>query len=672
MAEREISVDPNFLCVPDAACQGAGCKAFWGYGNELYVCAGGRKSTRDEPSGIIVTGDEPAVHHIKWDTDMHAPHSRKLVNEACSVFVKLQQQMQLTHTGNNLRNLILKYSREYRSVVKACIMDLHHALKIDDTDTMQQLYSDQLVVLEMTELLWSLCEILLIDIIPGGSVLRQLIDWWQLRFVDYDRKARLVMKSPVPEQHESYWETVLYFTLQGRIDDVCHLLSLHSKSSDPLYRVIYDLLKSMPSYSRFTGQSVAEFDMRWHKWHDSCRQCLDDNTFITDENLLTICRILAGDDSVFTDLQDLLGTWYCFLISRLLYSNPTIHATDLQYHAHACIDAFGGLSKITHWDAILLAAIELDIHQVIRQCSSEFRNWWLVAHLTDLLHHLGTLEPHIHNFGASLREFLILEYASSLMSHHSLWQVGITYFEHCLVYGRQFMAEFIEHLSIETEKKALKVLHICEKNELIDQSKSICKTMGVRALHNDRLGSALYWGLKSKDATFVAYVAERYLTEYSRNGHFTDLDLIDNLGSSMLLTTRLTFLGKYREYHKLYANKEYTEAATLLLSLLTARVAPKRFWSMLLLDAVPLLEADKVIFNSQQTFELLHCLEELHMSQKSNLSVDFTKDQPEDDIENDKSALLRLALARNLSRAIVHEGLSIVHSTRDSIQQSLL
>jgi len=37
-----------------------------------------------------------------------------------------------------------------------------------------------------------------------------------------------------------------------------------------------------------------------------------------------------------------------------------------------------------------------------------------------------------------------------------------------------------------------------------------------------------------------------------------------------------TVAGKYREFHKLYNNRQYTEAGALLLSLLTARVAPKR------------------------------------------------------------------------------------------------
>ena len=30
--------------------------------------------------------------------------------------------------------------------------------------------------------------------------------------------------------------------------------------------------------------------------------------------------------------------------------------------------------------------------------SAEFRNWWLVAHLTDLLHHHGSIEPHVHKY----------------------------------------------------------------------------------------------------------------------------------------------------------------------------------------------------------------------------------------------------------------------------------
>lgn len=36
----------------------------------------------------------------------------------------------------------------------------------------------------------------------------------------------------------------------------------------------------------------------------------------------------------------------------------------------------------------------------------------------------------------------------------------------------------------------------------------------------------------------------RFLSEYCQSGGFSNLDLIDNLGSAMLLSDRLTFLGK--------------------------------------------------------------------------------------------------------------------------------
>jgi hypothetical protein len=39
--------------------------------------------------------------------------------------------------------------------------------------------------------------------------------------------------------------------------------------------------------------------------------------------------------------------------------------------------------------------------------------------------------------GAGLREFLLLDYATCLMSHNSLWQLGVLYFDHCPVQVRE-------------------------------------------------------------------------------------------------------------------------------------------------------------------------------------------------------------------------------------------
>ena len=61
---------------------------------------------------------------------------------------------------------------------------------------------------------------------------------------------------------------------------------------------------------------------------------MSSSTSVLAANVVVDVQILAGDEAVFTELRSILGTWYCTLISVLLYTNPTIQATDLQYHAH--------------------------------------------------------------------------------------------------------------------------------------------------------------------------------------------------------------------------------------------------------------------------------------------------------------------------------------------------
>lgn len=63
------------------------------------------------------------------------------------------------------------------------------------------------------------------------------------------------------------------------------------------------------------------------------------------------------------------------------------------------------------------------------------------------------------------------------------------------------------------------------------------------------------------------------------------------------------------------------------------------FWSVLISEAIPLLESEELVFFSGDTYTILHCLEE-----KEGI--------PE---LSDKTDILRLAAARNLSRALIYE-----------------
>uniref|UniRef100_A0A671XDL9 Nuclear pore complex protein Nup85 n=1 Tax=Sparus aurata TaxID=8175 RepID=A0A671XDL9_SPAAU len=520
-------------------------------------------------SGAIGSGC-PCIHEVRKDEDIYSPILRKLFNESHHIFVGLQTIGE-DLPSKNKKPQFVSISKNYRSVIRACMEEL------------QQVVSILLAI----ELIWNLCEVLFIDAAPAGSLLLHLLDWVRLHKADVDEKAREVLQSESPAEHHDYW--------------------------------------NVPGGT----QTLTEFDVKWRHWHEEVDRCLQDNSFASNKHLEVICKILVGDEDTLLEHKDLLSTWYHFLVTRLLFCHPTVKPTELHYYAQSCLTMFLDSRSVPEpLDSILLAAFEFDIHQVIKDCSIALNNWWFVAHLTDLLDHCKLLQSHNLHFGSNLREFLLLEYASGLFTHHSLWQLAVDYFDHCPEFGRVYLELQIERVPLDTERKALKVLRICEQRQMSEQVRSICKIMAMRALRNNRLGSALSWSIRAKDAAFATLISEKFLQDYCARGTFSDLDLIDNLGPAMLLSDRLTFLGKYREFHKLYGEKRSGEAAKLLLSLMTAKIAPRSFWMTLLTDALPLLEQKEVVHLSFQ----------------------------DEDTELTKVELLRLALARNLARAIVKEG----------------
>ena len=180
--------------------------------------------------------------------------------------------------------------------------------------------------------------------------------------------------------------------------------------------------------------------------------------------------------------------------------------------------------------------MELDISQVMNELCNTLDNFWYPSHLLDLLHHAGNLESNLGQqneqlqAGASLREFLLLEYATCLMTHGSLWQVGVLYFDYCPVQGRHRLELLLERVPLSTEKKAEKVLSIANERGMTSVSTSICKIMGMKYLHKNQIGNAMTWGLRSQDSAFTTFLADKLLNLYCESGTFSSGDLLDHLG----------------------------------------------------------------------------------------------------------------------------------------------
>ncbi|XP_034450346.1 nuclear pore complex protein Nup85 [Hippoglossus hippoglossus] len=646
---EEVDVEPATTNIP-AASHGKHLGFAWGPGDILVY--------ETLYKGSAGSAACPFIHEVRKDEDIYSPILRKLFNESHHIFVGLQT-IREDLPSKNKKPQFVSISKNYRSVIRACMEELQQvAVSTKDAQVATQ-YGNQVSILLAIELIWNLCEVLFIDAAPAGSLLLHLLDWVRLHKADVDEKAREVLQSESPAEHHDYWDVVVSYVLQGRLDEARHMLVKQATlqpAARKMYKLMDTLLSKMPFYNPGGNQTLTEFDVKWRHWHEEVDRCLQDSSFASNQHLETICKILVGDEDTLLAHKELLSTWYHFLVTRLLFCHPTVKPTELHYSAQSCMTMFLDPRSVPEpLDSILLAAFEFDIHQVIKDCSIALNNWWFVAHLTDLLDHCKLLQSHNLHFGSNLREFLLLEYASGLFTHHSLWQLAVDYFDHCPEFGRVYLELQIERVPVDTERKALKVLRICEQRQMSEQVRSICKIMAMRALRNNRLGSALSWSIRAKDAAFATLISERFLQDYCAKGTFSDLDLIDNLGPAMLLSDRLTFLGKYREFHKLYGEKRFREAAKLLLSLMTAKIAPRSFWMTLLTDALPLLEQKEVIFSADQTYELMFCLEELTSSLNSAPpSTDRT--MQEEDIELTKVELLRLALARNLAMAIVKEG----------------
>ncbi|CAH0563752.1 unnamed protein product [Brassicogethes aeneus] len=635
--------DLKTFIIPNDLCRRTGLAASWTPINQMSVFAYEKRNVRQKDGPSNFASSQPSsVFLLRQHVLLFQPILRKLVNESNGAFLNLQgviSDKTLDHKSE-----LLKLSRQYRSIVRACLEDLQDDItKVEGED--KETLQDYITIFYSIECIWHLCEILFVDTIPGNIVLPLLLDWVRFHFPKHERNAANMLSGDLIglEANPEFWPTVIGSLLQGRVKVVRALLKQHSASDSHVFRLVDQILKAMPVYNVFSGTSVSEFNIQWRHWTVDVQSKIDAKMFVTSPNLNLIMRLVVGEETAWTEIQSHCETWYELLAAWLFYTEPTVKIFEVGQFAKHCITKMRMRNNMKHLDRVLLAAMEFDVLQVIKEIQHMSENGWFVTHLTDLLYHAGklsNLEKEVETFSAEkLHESFLLDYGSLLMGHKSLWQVGLSYLDFCPTEGLKAIELILPRIPLETEAKTQKILREAKNRELVHVAQSICKVQGMKSLKRGRLGNALTWALKSQDGPFTSFLADKFLHEYTKDGKLASTDLLDNLGSCMLASDRLIFLGKYYEFHKLYQSGEYKEAANLLVSLLASKIIPNYFWYVLFIEAIPLLESEEIVFSSNDTYTIIHCLEE-------------KEDLPE---LKDKIEILRLAAARNLSRALTYE-----------------
>lgn len=627
-------------------------------------------STRDQPTEYA-DKDPVQIHLLQPEFIFDDPILRSLIAEANSTFVALQA---LKRKGS--KSDYTKISRTYRSIIRACLEKLQDAASLEELESgdKYEMYQQFISIFYSIECVWHLSEILFLDQTPSNVVVPQLLEWVRFHFPSAERTATdLLLLGRDASDNDDYWPALKGLIIQGQVDVARAILQLHPQAESSAFKMAEQILKAMPTYNVYGGFSIQKFRSQWQYWLTDTERKLTANILAIEPCLEELIQLVTGDTQIWDIQIQNSEYWYEYLPGYLFYTNPACKHFELGSAANSWLDRWARLKcqqgkepQLKHLDKVILSLMENEMHQVLHAIQLMADNQWFVTHLTDLLYNCGQLQvvgDHQMNDCNKLRDSLLYEFGSCLMFRSSLWQLGMDYLQFCSEEGLAALELCLSKIPIKTEKQALKILEICNKKGF-SCAEEICKVQAKKSLDDQRYGNALEWAIRSKDTLYVTSIADFLLKHYAKTGDMLSPDVIANIGAKMFISPRLVFLVKYFDFYQFYRKRDFLPAAELLVNLLDSKITPEYFWPSLLIDTIPLLESKDPKILSKETCAILHHLESelvpLIEKKKKLLEkypdapVNILKDYRIDNIEEIIN-LLRLACARNLSRAIIIE-----------------
>jgi len=489
-----------------------------------------------------------------------------------------------------------------------------------------------------------------------------------------------------------------------------------ASAAEPQIRVLEALavlLENAPRMKRATlpdptgGKaytSTAQFLHHRKGWLEQCSALLEDAGLWdacaaegghTAEGAQRVLHALVGNEAV---LEEATESWVELLAAELLHKYPALKKQrELRPLVERCMERKRGGEGLL--DQLVLSIMDEDVQEVARVCSNHFGNW-MMAHVMELLALAGQgaasqlARPLPPSLGGDQVEFYRLEYVSSLMPHALTWRVAASYLAWCPAHGATVLEQLISRLPVHMDSRlAFKALHVCEQHGMHAAAASVCRVMGMDAWRRRHVVSAIKWLQRAHDDRrltsmarqleegVVRGLATRGLGEEDEGGDLDQLELLlESLGGVLRSGGALEFIQQCRRLRKELARvgelkvqlsrfggqatedevdtveEELAQASAAargaVMSLLCAPTAPRHFWATILFQAVPLLEGTRLVFSAVETQELISRLQEMSTSHRAEY-LSFAGDKML--TAEAQLQVVRLALARNLSRAFVEE-----------------
>lgn len=294
----------------------------------------------------------------------------------------------------------------------------------------------------------------------------------------------------------------------------------------------------------------------------------------------------------------------------------------------------------------------MSLPQCLKQCLEY--DEWLAAHLGDYCNKAQLLDndPTDTQLSALMADVLT-RWAETLLHEERLWRMAVSYLDavgtssarakmRTILLDVPLLDIPVPQGSDMTEAEAQlakveEVLSACIEYGMDDEVRLICQRLAQALMERHKYGVAIAYSVRARDARQVRAIADRMLQDYVTLGPESFIASVDSVPASLLevpetnedamskiptpfATTSsifsadtfapLAFHFKYRDFHRFFAHTStWPAAARALVDLVTSEVTPASFLSVLLVDALPLLQASTLYFSAADTFELLRIAE---------------------------------------------------------------
>ncbi|KAI9502128.1 nucleoporin Nup85-like protein [Coemansia spiralis] len=559
-------------------------------------------------------------------------------------------------------NNILQMSTLYREAM------LRQVRVLQEAERQTEFISMEIDVFQSMHAVWHLLEIIYLTTNTHGlnsSIVPHFMGWLNFNFPAplAEEGQKIVDSSSTADAlaaNADLWPYLKKLALRGHVSILANMLErlapskLLSAAAARWARDIARVSRDMPLGS--DEETAGSFNARWRQWNAELQNVAtairnliseDEGSTSNDaalESLYNIVDVMRGD----VDAISIQGQiWQDIMGAVLLYNEPTAQVDRLPALVGVVVEQFQ-TSEFSVLDNALVALLNHDLPEFLVYCNQI--ESWLSAHLADIMDHISILGICRRVFAVDPREYYLLALGETYLSHENLWRVGLDYLGMTNTSaGVLVMEECVMRVPIESDRKAEQVLRMCDKYRLKRAKDRIHRQLGRQKWQRGRLGAAIRHFAYVNDQGSIGQICDQLWNEYLESGKLKYGPVIDGVVASGLRHERLQFLTRYRDFHVCYNAGDFVESGKILLSILLSEIAPPYAIPDLLVDTIPLLEGDTLVFSSEDTFELLRCAESL----LRNPVLLSSADTASENIDKSELSIFNVACARNLARSFV-------------------